>query len=744
MPRRLAASVVVCVLAVLLPPRLRAAGPQFWRIEGVQGLLEGEVAGLSVDSLGRLRLGAAPRQLADLALPNAWSVSTDAKGVLYVGTGNDGRVLRVEGGSVSVLFDSEQLEVHAVTVGPDGRVYAGTSPDGAVYAIDAAGKAERFFDPPEKYIWALAFDAAGNLYVATGAEGRVYRVARDGKPTVVLKTADTHVLSLALDPHGRLFAGSAPQGIVYRVDAAGRVFVVLDSQFREIRALDASEDGVVYAAAVDRRTPETAQRPAVPGAGAMPIGTAVTVVPEVTITESLTAVPGTATPAVPATPMPEASAPGAQKGAVFRIGANGDADAIWTSSEDVPHSLLRLGGEVLVGTGNKGKLYRLGRDREWTLLTTVAAEQVTALAPGRGGTDAILVTSNPARVYGLDRTLAAEGTYLSKVKDAGNTATWGRVSWEGGTPPGTLVQVQTRSGNTEHPDATWTDWSAPATRAAGEPIRSERSRFLQLKLTLSGKAGATPTVESIAASYLQRNLPPEVKSITVHPPGEVFQKPISVSGDLEILGLDPDPLSERSAAARPPAGSPPAISFSRKLFQRGIRTLSWQAEDPNGDPLLYDVLYRAVGNSRWRPLRRELAEPVFAWDTSTVPNGRYVVRIVASDAPGNPPALTLTGSKDSASFQVDNTPPSIEAHLDPARKDRIRAVVRDESPIRKLEFSVDTSRWEEVHPRDGIADSTEEEYEIEVPPANTPGPRVVVLRAADLLGNTATVRVDLP
>jgi hypothetical protein len=739
MKRRLLTIVVLSLLGALAAPRLRAAGPQFWRIEGAAAFLEGELQGLSVDSEGRVRLGAAPRPIYDPVAPNAWSVARSASGTLYVGTGNDGKVMRIAGGSGSLLFDSDELEVHAIAVSPDGKVYAGTSPDGAVYAIDASGKASRFFDPPEKYIWALAFDAKGNLYVATGAEARVYRVGPDGKASVVLTSTDTHLLSLALDARGRLYAGSAPGGLVYRVDEAGRVSVVLDSPFREIRALEVSPDGGVYAAAVDagasaaaEPSPRPAAVPAAPVAGA-------TVVPEVTVTESFTvmSVPGVAL----AGPAADTNAPGPPpKGAVLWINDSGDVETLWTSSEDVPYSLLRTQGGVLVGTGSKGKLYRVTRSHDWTLAATVAAEQITALAAG-AGRDAIVVTSNPARVFALDSTLATEGTFVSKVKDAATAARWGRVSWEGRTIADTAVRVQTRAGNTEHPDATWSDWSAPATRAAGEPIADGRARFLQVRLTLVGKGGATPTVEAIATSYLQRNLAPEVKTITVHPPGEVFQKPISVSGDPEILGFDPDPQADRAITNRTSAAAtPPAITFSRKMFQRGMRTLSWQADDPNGDPLTYDVQYRTVGDERWRPLRRGLTEPVFAWDTSTVPNGRYVVRVTASDAPGNPPNLALSGSKDSTSFEVDNTPPTIVASLE---QQRIRATVRDDSPLRQLEISVDAGRWEEVYPVDGVADSPEEQYDI-APRVTGAGPHAVILRATDILGNTSTVRVDVP
>ena len=731
-----------CLAVLAASAALHASGPQSWRLEGARAFLDGEIQGLSLDSDGRLRLGASPRPLFDPEAPNAWSVARDARGVLYLGTGNEGRVVRVDGTKGSVLFDAEELEVHAVAVGPDGRVYAATSPEGAVYAIDTSGKAARFFDPPEKYIWALAFDPSGVLYVATGGEGRVHRVSPDGKSETVLVSSEAHILSLHAGAGGRVYAGSAPEGIVYRIDGPGRAFVLLDSAYREIKALDVGPDGSLYAAAIDGRTAEATPRPAAPAAAPAAAGTG-NVVAEVTVSESYSIVPPAGgAPVVVGTGAAEAAAVTPPKGALLRLRPTGEIDTLWSSPDDVPHSAVSTGSGVLVGTGNKGKVYRVGDDGRWTLVATLPAEQVTGLArtPGEG---AAVVTSNPARLFALEATLAAEGTFLSKVKDTETVSTWGRLSWEGAAPPGTEVRLQTRAGNTATPDTTWTDWSPTVTRAAGDAIRSEKARFLQLRVTLAGRAGATPTVEAVAAAYQQRNLPPTVPSVTVHPAGEAFQKPISVSGEPEILGLDTDPLSERAAAQRPPAGSPPSITFSRKLYLRGLRTFSWQAEDPNGDALLFDVEYRAVGDERWRPLRAALVEPVFAWDTATVPNGRYVLRVVASDSPGNPPALALTGSKDSASFEVDNAPPAVAASLDP--RGRIRVLVRDDaSPVRKLELSTDAGRWEEVHPADGIADSLEESYDIPLPAARSAGPRIVVLRATDSLGNVATARVDVP
>ncbi len=718
------------LLAALAQP-LGAATPQFWRIEGTRAFLEGELDSASVDSEGRLRLGPSLRPLFDPEAPNAWCVVRDARGVLYVGTGNEGRVIRIEGTTGSVLFDAEELGVHALAAGPDGRIYAATSPDGAVWAIDAAGKAERFFDPAEKYVWALAFDAQGALYVATGGEGRVYRVQKDGTAATLLASTETHILSLAVARDGKVYAGSAPEGLVYRLSPSGRPFVVLDSVFREIKALVVGPDGSIYAAGIDGRAPETTRPPTAPQQQQPAQGQ---VSAEVTVTESFAIAPAAVQAAAGAGAQPEAP----PKGALLRIQPSGDVDTLWTSPDDVPYSAAVTPLGLLVGTGSHGKVYRVGDDHKFELVATLPAEQVTGVVAAAGD-GAALVTANPARVLSLDGKAAARGSFVSRVKDAESLASWGRLSWEGDAPEGTAVKLETRAGNTATPDSTWTDWSAPA---AGAPATTEKARFLQVKIGLSGGSGRTPTVEAVDAAFLQRNLPPVFRALTVHPPGEAYQKPISASGEPEILGLDVDPLSERAAAQRPPAGTPPSITFSRKLSERGLRTFSWQADDPNGDTLLYDVFYRSLDEPEWRVLRRGLSEPVFAWDTAAVPSARYMLRIVASDSPANPRALALTASKETASFEVDNAPPRIQAVKESAGVVRV-TVQDDASPVRRLEVSIDAGPWEDVHPEDGIADSTSESYRISVP-SEPRGRRLVVLRASDILGNAATARVDVP
>ena len=233
--------------------------------------------------------------------------------------------------------------------------------------------------------------------------------------------------------------------------------------------------------------------------------------------------------------------------------------------------------------------------------------------------------------------------------------------------------------------------------------------------------------------------------MTVHPPGEIFQKPISISGETEVLGLETSLATEARPATGSTRAAPPASSYSRKMYQRGLQTFTWKADDPNDDTLAYEVHYRRVGDTTFRLLGKNVTEPVLAWDTTTVPNGRYIIKVTGTDAPSNPDTLALKGEKESAPFEVDNTPPTVVMSLAGSSPARVQVTVRDDSSqVRRAEYSVDGGRWQEVHPRDGINDAREETYEILLRDLTGPSPHIVVVRASDFLGNLSTGRVEIP
>jgi len=730
----------IAIAALLVLP-LRASSPKFFQAASQTDFLKGDVENLSIDAHGQLMLGPITELVYETSAPFLWSMIAAPDGTLFVGTGNEGKVFKIDGqGKGSLFFDSTELEAHALAPAPNGGLYVGTSPDGRIYKVDRNGTGTPFYNGDEKYIWTLASDAKGNVFAGTGDKGVIEKITPDGKASVFYKTNATHVTSLAFDKSGNLLVGTGSPGKVLRVDPEGKAFVLLDSPFQEIRALRFDDKGTLYVAAVSGR----------PGSGGAPVSTELIdrptpepsrpPVPSVSAEITSMSIVDVGGPASTGSTREDRRSP---KGAVYRIAADGVWDQLWDSRDDSPYDLtFDPGGALIVGTGNKGKIYRLeGNPLRATLVARAPAQQVTAFHRDAAGR-LYYATANPGKVFRLSSERAPRGTYESETRDAQMVSTWGAISWRGTTAAG-KIELFTRSGNTETPDDTWSNWSAAYTNADGSPITSPKARYLQWRAVFTGK-GDSPVLTSVTAAYLQRNLRPVVRSITVHPAGIVFQKPFS-TGDPDLAGFEDQSTPERKLAAQAAAQSSGGSSLGRRTYQKGLQTLQWKADDENDDDLTYDVLYRREGETAWKTLRKSVTESILVWDTTTIPNGTYFVKIVASDAPSNPLATALAGELDSAAFEVDNTPPSIA--VTNVRVVSGRTVISfdvkdDHSPIRGVEYSADGQRWRGVFPVDGIADSREEHYEL--PIEGELGDRGITLRASDAMNNVATAHVDAP
>jgi len=730
----LLAGLLICCSAAAV----RAALPTFWHVSTEAELLRGDVENLAIDSFGRLTLGPTSTTIYDASAPFLWTLVGAPDGSLYAGSGNEGQVYQIDSaGRGAVFFDTQELEVHAIAPAPGGGVYVGTSPDGKVYRVDPSGKGAVFFDPGDRYIWSLAVDRSGNVFAGTGDKGVIYKIAPDGKGAPFYETKATHAMTLAFDLEGRLLAGTESPGRVFRIDASGKPFVLLDSSYNEIRALRVDGNGNIYVAAVSGRAGGSDRSP--PPASPEPAAQVLT--PSVSTEITIVAIADTpVSPAQPGPPSPARTGPSA--GALFRILPDGASDLLWESREDLPYDVaFEPGGALLVATGNKGKIYRLSGDPyQPTLVARANAQQVTSLLPEREGR-VLVATSNPGRLLRLSATRADRGTYTSDVRDAQTVAAWGTVKWQD-VPGGGSVEISTRSGNTRTPDETWSDWSAPYTDRDGSPITSPRARYLQWRAVLIAARGESPLLTSVTAAYLPRNLRPRVTSITIHPPGTVFQRPFPT--DPEIAGFEGD-LPERRASAPQGVGTASPPSLGRRSYQKGLLTFVWRAEDDNRDDLTYDVQYRREGETSWKPLKRGITEAILVWDTSSVPNGRYFARIVASDANSNSPATALTGAMESTTFEIDNAPPVIT--VTSVRRDGSRVVIafdaRDaNSAVQKADYSLDGDRWQTIYPKDGIADSRFEQFELVLDGDATA--RGVILRATDTLNNVSSTRGEAP
>ena len=274
-------------------------------------------------------------------------------------------------------------------------------------------------------------------------------------------------------------------------------------------------------------------------------------------------------------------------------------------------------------------------------------------------------------------------------------------------------------------------------------MKSPNARYLQWRAVLTGDATGSPSLTSVTAAYLPRNLRPEVVSITVHPAGTVFQRPFS-TGELEIAGFEDNTSDNRplTQSSPPTSGSAPLSStpaLGRRIYQKGLQTLVWKADDGNDDRLQYDVLYRREGETAWKVLKRGLWDPIVVWDTTSVPDGTYVVKVAASDAPANSPDTALVGEMESLPFDIDNSPPVIELQpvVHSGNRTSVPFVVRDsQSAVQRVEYSLDASRWRVIYPKDGIPDSRREDFDLLVD-EREPG-KSVIIRATDAMNNVAT------
>ncbi len=728
-----------------------ASLPTFWTMENQADFLEGEVEGLSIASDGTISLAPDTRNLYEATDPFFWSLVSDRNGNLYAGSGNEGKVYRIDtSGDAKAVADTNELQVHGLAVDRQGNVFAGTSPRGAVYKISAEGARDIFFDPDDRYIWDLILDGTGNLLVATGDKGSVYRVTPGGQSEVIFASQETHLVCLATDSDGNIYAGSDSSGLVFKIERSGKASVLFDTPFQEVHSIVLDSRGNVYAAAING---ERRAAPPPSGGELQPPSPATSQAPQAVggVTESVTVT-------VSAALMPTvASGPSAStsglKGAVYRISPQGSVERLWGSSEDTPLSLkLETDDRIMVGTGKDGRIFLVHQDKTSSLLARVEADQVTSIY-SPDGRSTYFATANPARVYRLASERRTEGIYYSPVKDTNAVSSMGRIRWEARSPAGTGLSIQTRTGNSSRPDNTWSEWSAGYTISDGDQISSPGGRFLQWRAILRSTDGnGSPELHKVTSVYLQHNLSPSISKITLHPPGDTFQKPLIATGQAEIMGLDGSiETPEASSGFGQSSGTPTTptaispITYSRKFYKKGFQTVTWSANDPNDDKLSYGVFYRGENETLWKLLRDDVHESVIAWDTVAMPDGRYTLKIVASDRPSNPNDLSLTGEKESRSFKVDNTPPRVAGiQATPAQGGhQITFQAEDDSSaIKKVEYSVDSGKWHVVYPTDGIADSKQESFDFSMT-GFSDGVHTLVVKVTDLLKNVATARVEI-
>jgi hypothetical protein len=714
-----------------------AADPQSWKLNGFAARKGGERENVSLEWDGALALSPRLETLQRWPAGQVWALARDRRGTLYAGTGSDGLLIAMEPGKPPVTwFDAPEPIVQAVLVERSGGVVAATSPGGKVYRIEAAGRAEVLFDPPEKYIWALAQTPQGNLLVATGDPAVVYRVAAGGKAEPLLKSEERHIRALAVGPTGDIYAGTAESAYIYRITPAGESYVLHDAPGHEIAALAVDAKGTLYASALGSPAavvPEVQAAPQTQDAEAQE--------PEASVTVTVTAA---ADDDVRAAPAASASAParpakGGSKGSdIFRIRADGYPEPLWRSATEMVFALaIGAGGDLIACAGEPATLLRISGDGKMGEWARLEGAQATQILPA-GEREWIVATSNLGSIVRVGPGLAEKGTYTAPVKDADIVSQWGRLVWEAQTPRGAGLEIEVRSGNTQSPGDTWSPWK-PVSAAGGGIIPSPAARFLQWRARFTAAGTATSTLGSVEAYYRQRNVAPEITSMRLEDPGVVIQS----------VPAQPQAQGQQSGATRrnstPAAQRRPA---TRRSFERGKQTVSWTAHDRNRDTLRYDLYYRGDREGSWILLKQGVEDEFHAFDTTSLPDGRYRIRVVVTDRPSNSPEEALNGEAVSDLLGVDNTPPRVQALRAEMRGGKVEVsfqVSDSFSPVEGAEMAVNGGDWTSLSPVDGVADSTDEAYRTAVESPGR-GEHTVGVRALDQMGNRGAghVQIEVP
>ncbi|HKD04356.1 MAG TPA: hypothetical protein VKB79_00515 [Bryobacteraceae bacterium] len=689
---------------------------------------------LSIRSDGRLSLAPRKTEVGDAGAAYLWTLARDSKGNLYTGGGPGATLLRiVPGGKPEKMAQFDALEIHAVAIDAKDRVYAATSPDGKIYQVDSAGKSSLFYDPKQKYIWSMLFDRAGNLFVATGDQGEIHKVSPDGHGEVFFKSDETHIRSLALDQEGNLIAGTEPGGLVIRISPKGEGFVVYQMAKREVTAIAAGPKGEIYAAGVGLKSaprPAPGAPPPVPAAtplpGAIAPTTAIVVTPQVA-----------ATPATSFTPIAPANVAGGSD--VYEIVSGQSPRRIWSSAQDVVYALaFDKGAHLLIGAGNKGALYRMEDHSLYQTLVAFPVEQVTSLLSDGGGA-VYVATGNVGKVYRVGPEREREGSIESDVFDSGGFSEWGRLQTAAELNGG-AVSIAARSGNLDRPQQNWSSWSQPVTGAEGGRANVPAARFLQWKAILTaGKDGSSPWLDSVTAAYLRQNVAPRVDQIEITPFNYRFPAPV---GTLTLSSSATLTLPAMGAKFPPTHPTTESTTYPAMTYQKGAVGARWAASDENGDSLSYTIEIRGENEKNWKNLKAGLHERYYSFDSTAFPDGDYRLRVAASDAPSNTPENALTGGEESDPFTIDNTPPAI-SNLKVAGA-TVRWHAADAlSTIYRAEYSIDGGDWTVVDPEGRLSDSKALDYVLTLK-GLTPGEHTIAVRVSDENDNTSVAKIVIP
>jgi len=740
-------------LAILLCAAPGADGTQteIWEVASHDDFAEGTFEGTQVDSAGELTTGIETLRAEIPRAAAVWS-SLEVGSRVYLGTGNEGALYALDGDRLLRLTETHSVALTSLATDGSGALYAGSLPGGTIFRFSGkelaslASKAssggpkvkwepgaepskkkdekkkkkkdedEKKADKPAEekkdeakdkkkdeakdekkkgpepwvtlddadHVWALAWDEKKKtLYAGTGPEGIVYAIDASGRATVLADTEEEHILSLAIADDGALLAGTGNSARLLRIDGPGRVETLWDFDATEVKGIALVRDGagdepVIVAAVNTFKDPPkvTAKMPSNKDLSSPSQG-------------------GKSTYTKP----PQGT------GLVAAILPGGGYRTLHESKKTHLTALRATQGGVHVATGSDGRVLEVDLLGKHAVILDTGERQILTfdLASKRP----VVGTADPATVHRVLHGPPSDPLYISEVFDAGFQASWGRFVLRG---EGQLAW-QTRSGNTKEPDETWSDWSSSQTGQEGK-VSSPAARFVQYRIRIQKKA----RVWNTQLFYLPRNQQATITEVSVD-------------------GQDSGSKGKSSSSKSKSAGAPPDADPEVKI--------EWKVDNADKDPLRYELWFALEGTDQWLPILAEdeiLTKTEYKWDTTSVPAGYYLVKVLAVDDTVNDPELAASHTKISHPLLVDNDPPKVTLKIKPGKgKATFTGTVTDGfSEITRIEITLDGGPWKTLFPQDLIFDEQKESFSYTAGTLGK-GPHTATVRAYDRRMNGTSV-----
>ncbi|HEY4880319.1 MAG TPA: hypothetical protein VIH97_14455 [Candidatus Acidoferrales bacterium] len=759
---------VVAAIACLAPALVYAEHTRTWHESAYADFEKGTAKGVAIRSDGKLALAPKFAAFSDPNLAYLWTLRVDSRGRIYGAGGSDAKVVRFDDpAKPTTVFEAPELSAQAIAFDAHDNLYVGTSPDGKIYKVTPDGQKSVFFEPKTKYIWALAIDSQGTLFAGTGDTGEIFAITPDGKGQVFYQSDERHARSLAFDAKGNLLVGTDPDGLILRIEPvrknatatpqAGQTFVIYETSKKEITALIADASGTIYAAAIGEKQRTAPAVPTLSGVLTPQQNAPVVGQPASGATITLQAQGPAPTPQpVAAFSFFQSTTGGSE---VVKISPEGSPETVWTSREDLIFAMaLETNGNVLLGTGNKGSIVELEKNRNYAKVASTAAAQVTSLIATPDG-KILAGTANPGKVFTLGPGYESEGSFESDTFDAKIFSHWGRITWmgDGAGRAAANVAFYVRSGNTASPEKNWSAWSGPYKNGSGETAGCPPARFVQWKVvflggTKPGSAASSARVSWVDVAYQPENVAPVMDDIVIQDPG------VRVQGFAAIPGGPGTPTAVQLRLPQRP-GAQTFVNFGatadalqrmgrvdvtpQGFSEKGYASVLWSAHDDNDDDLIFAVYYRGETENTWHLLKDKLAQRFYSWDSTTMPDGAYYLKITASDLPSNPPAQALTDERVSDRFEIANTPPRIENLRADAASNPVKVSfdgISSSVSIARAQYSVDAGDWLTVFPTGLLSDAPKEAYQIPLA-GLTPGQHIISVQVSDRYENAAAAKI---